>query len=72
MEPVYPITLLLDEGIASCVNETLITKIEPLDAINKYKIDSDENFIECLKIILMSKKVQFIIFRMKESETEQE
>lgn len=63
MEPVYPIELLLDEGIGEEVRGFLEGDQQITD-YTKYKVDSDEDFIRYLGIILKSRKVRYIVNRM--------
>lgn len=64
MEPVYPISVLLDEGVNDTVQEMLCKFIKQTNENNRYMIDSDELFMDYLRVVLNSKKVQLIIYRM--------
>lgn len=64
MEPVYPVSIVLDEGINESVKDTLLNMgIKPTEE-NKYSVSSDEVFMDFLRIVLNSKKIKMIVYRM--------
>ena len=60
LDPVYPILVNVDEGIIDdCICD--LSLYFQLSETNAIEINSDEEFIELLSIILKSKKLRFII-----------
>lgn len=66
MDPVYPIQIIIDEGINQFIKDQMILISEGTDQGNKYNIRSEKDLLECLRLIFSCKKVRFIVYRMKE------
>ena len=64
MEPVYPVSIVLDEGINETIKETLLNMGIRLTEDNKYSVSSDEVFMDFLRPVLNNKKIKMIIYRM--------
>lgn len=63
MEPIYPLEMTLDEGISDDIRGLIDSTMED-SVYNKYIIESEEEFLRYLKIILGSKKVKYIVNRL--------
>ena len=64
MEPVYPVSIVLDEGINNSVKDAFSNMEIKSIKDNKYLVPSDEVFMDFLRSILNSKKIKMIIYRM--------
>ena len=64
--PVYPIHLIIDEGVTENIQEEIISCAEKSNINNHYLVNSDDQLLECLKLIFTSKKVRYILYRMKQ------
>ena len=71
MKPLYPVEIIIDEGICKNIANTLAKISVPIEEKNHYMIDDEESFCNVLQIILQDKKVRYIIhelLKMVESE----
>ena len=64
--PVYPIHLIIDEGVTENIQEEIIACAEKSNINSHYLVNSDDQLLECLKLIFTSKKVRYILYRMKQ------
>ena len=64
MEPVYPIRILLDEGIDEEIKGMFTASHFKSDDNPIYTVNSDDEFISYLKAVINSKKVTFIVSKM--------
>ena len=73
MTPLYPVEIILDEGICKNIGNTLAKISVPMEEMNHFMINDEESFCNVLQIILQDKKVRYIIRelqKMVESEEE--
>lgn len=75
MNPIYPVTIKIDEGICQSITEQVknISLIQLNN--NSYQIENETEFCEILKMILQNKKVAYIVNelqkRVKKNEKEE-
>jgi len=61
MTPIYPVEIIVDEGICKNIGNTLAKIAIPMEKFNHFKISDDETFCSVLQNILQDKKVRYII-----------
>lgn len=61
MTPIYPVEIIVDEGICKNVGNTLARIAVPMEKFNHFKINDDETFGDILKVVLQDRKVRYII-----------
>lgn len=64
--PVYPIHLIIDEGITENIQDEITSCAEKGNIANHYLVSSDEQLLDCLRLIFTSKKVRYILYRMSQ------
>lgn len=69
VDPIYPVHLIIDEGIVSNIADELFQYTKKENIENCYLIESDYTLLDCLQLIFSSKKVQFILYKMQQSTT---
>lgn len=67
LSPLYPISLMFDEGILEDTRENLSYCTEKGSVDTTFIIKSDDNLLEFLKIIFSSKKVKYILYRLQQA-----
>ena len=67
MTPIYPVEIIIDEGICKNIGNTLIRIAIPMEKFNYFKINDEEIFCNVLQIILQDKKVRYIINQLQKS-----
>lgn len=65
MAPVYPIQIIVDEGINSNIAHKLSQVAKPAQKNNKYVVDDETIFCKVLQEILRDKKVRYIISELQ-------
>lgn len=67
LSPLYPVSMSFDEGVLEDSEEKLRRHaIKKGKFANQYVIQSDEDFIKCLSVVLACRKVRFIIGKLRE------
>jgi len=66
LSPVYPISIIVDEGIWEDCSKALLSVASGNTTSNNIEVDSDDMFIEALQVIFTSKKVRFILLRLQQ------
>ena len=64
--PVYPIHLIIDEGITENIQDEISSCAEKSNIANHYLVNSDDQLLDCLRLIFTSKKVRYILYRMQQ------
>ena len=59
--PIYPVKIIVDEGICKNIGNTLARISIPMEKANQFKINNEETFCNVLQAILQDKKVHYII-----------
>lgn len=63
--PIYPVKIIVDEGICKNIGNTLSRISIPLEKANQFKINNEETFCNVLQAILQDKKVHYIIAELQ-------
>lgn len=66
LSPLYPISIMFDEGILEDTRESLSYCTEKGSADTTFIVKSDDDLLECLKVIFSSKKVKYILYRLQQ------
>lgn len=61
MTPIYPVEIIIDEGICKNIGNTLTRIAVPMEKFNHFKLNDEETFCNVLKHVLQDKKVHYII-----------
>lgn len=61
MTPIYPVEIIIDEGICKNIGNTLARIASPMENFNHFKINDEETFCDVLQCVLQDKKVRYII-----------
>ncbi|WP_373219149.1 TOPRIM nucleotidyl transferase/hydrolase domain-containing protein [Ruminococcus sp. 5_1_39BFAA] len=61
MTPIYPVEIIVDEGICKNIGNTLSRIAIPMEKFNRFKISDEDTFCNVLQEILQDKKVRYII-----------
>lgn len=61
MTPIYPVEIIIDEGICKNIGKTLARIAIPMEKFNHFIINDEETFCDVLENILQDKKVHYII-----------
>ena len=76
MTPIYPVKIIVDEGICKNIGSKLSKIAETIEESNYYEICDEDAFCEVLKNVLQDRKVRYIIKelqkRVEASKTETE
>lgn len=70
MTPLYPVEILIDEGICKNIESTLTKRVTPMEKFNQFKIPDEDTFCNVLQSILQDKKVRYIISELQKREQE--
>jgi 5S rRNA maturation endonuclease (ribonuclease M5) len=65
MTPIYPVEIIVDEGICNNIGNTLRQIAIPTEKFNRFKISDEETFCKILQSILQDKKVRYIIAQLQ-------
>lgn len=65
MTPLYPVEIIVDEGICKNIGNTLAKISVPMEKANHFMINDEEAFCNVLQIILQDKKVRYIIHELQ-------
>lgn len=65
MTPIYPIEIIVDEGICKNIENALARIAIPMEKFNHFKISDEETFCDVLQSVLQDKKVRYIIGELK-------
>lgn len=65
MTPLYPVEIIIDEGICKNIGNALIRIATPMESFNHFKINDEEVFCNVLQNILQDKKVRYIIKQLQ-------
>lgn len=65
MTPIYPIEIIIDEGICKNIGNKLARIAIPMEKFNHFKISDEETFCDVLQGVLQDKKVCYIIGELK-------
>lgn len=63
--PIYPVEIIVDEGICKNIENTLTRIAIPMDKFNHFKISNEEMFCNVLQNVLQDKKVRYIISELQ-------
>lgn len=61
MTPIYPVEIIIDEGICKNIGNTLARIAIPMEKFNHFKICDEKIFCDVLQSVLQDKKVHYII-----------
>lgn len=61
IKPIYPIVLILDEGINEEISSYIKSLCKSLDKPNEYSLENEVEFSNVLKKVLQCRKVQYIV-----------
>lgn len=61
MTPIYPVEIIVDEGICKNIGNTLDRIAIPMEKSNHFKINDEETFCDVLQVVLQDRKVRYII-----------
>lgn len=64
--PVYPAQIIIDEGVVSTIEDEIALCAEKGKTANHYIIKNDDELIGCLRLILSSKKVRYILYKLQQ------
>lgn len=67
LSPLYPISVMIDEGVLEDTQESLSNCIEKGSTNTAFIIRSDNELLECLKIVFSSKKVKYILYKLQQA-----
>ena len=62
--PIYPIQIIIDEGIMDDISKEISYNLERGDSQNHIILNNDNDLIDCLKLMFTSKKVKYLIYRL--------
>ena len=65
MTPIYPVEIIVDEGICKNIGNALSRLAIPLEKFNHFKISDELTFCNVLQAILQDKKVHYIISELQ-------
>lgn len=65
MPPVYPVTMMIEEGVFGHIRSKLIRMGVHLDKNNSAVINDEETFTNVLGLVLQDKKVRYIVSELK-------
>lgn len=65
MTPVYPVTMMIEEGVFGHIRNELIRMGVHLDKNNSAVISDEETFTNILRLVLQDKKVRYIVSELK-------
>lgn len=65
MTPLYPIEIIVDEGICENIGNILARIAIPIDKLNHFIISDEETFCDVLQEVLQDKKVHYIISELQ-------
>ena len=61
MTPIYPVEIIVDEGICKNIGATLMKISVPMEKTNHFQINDEETFCNVLQNVLQDRKVRYII-----------
>lgn len=67
LSPLYPISVMIDEGVLEDTQQSLSNCIEKGSTNTAFIIRSDNELLECLKIVFSSKKVKYILYKLQQA-----
>lgn len=67
ISPIYPVDIIIDEGICNNIEDKLIDITIHTEKFNQFKIGNEEMFCSVLQLILQDKKVHYILHKLKSS-----
>lgn len=67
LSPLYPISVMIDEGVLEDTQDSLSNCIEKGSTNTAFIIRSDNELLECLKIVFSSKKVKYILYKLQQA-----
>lgn len=70
--PLYPVEIIIDEGICKNIENTLSSIAISMEKFNHFKIIDEETFCDVLKVILQNKKVRYIISELQKRAQDQD
>lgn len=65
LSPLYPISIMFDEGVLEDTRENLGYCTEKGRTDTTFIVKSDNDLLECLKVVFSSKKVKYILYRLQ-------
>ena len=65
MTPLYPVEIIIDEGICKNIENKLSSIAIPMKKFNHFKISDEETFCNVLQAVLQDKKVHYIISELQ-------
>lgn len=65
MTPLYPVEIIIDEGICKNIGNALASIAIPMEKFNHFKISDEETFCNVLQAVLQDKKVRYIISELQ-------
>lgn len=68
MTPIYPIEVLVDEGICRNIGNKITRLVNPIEKDNHFKINDEDTFCKILQLILQDRKVRYIINELQRQE----
>lgn len=67
LSPLYPISVMIDEGVLEDTLESLSYCTEKGSTNTTFIVRSDKELLECLKIVFSSKKVKYILYKLQQA-----
>lgn len=67
LSPLYPISVMIDEGVLEDTQESLSYCTEKGSTNTTCIVRSDKELLECLKIVFSSKKVKYILYKLQQA-----
>lgn len=65
MTPLYPVEIIVDEGICKNIGDSLSSIAKPMEKDNHFEIKDEETFCNVLQCVLQDKKVRYIIVELQ-------
>lgn len=65
MTPIYPVEIIVDEGICENIGNTLAKIAIRMEIANHFEINDEETFCDVLQCVLQDKKVRYIITELQ-------
>lgn len=65
MTPLYPVEIIIDEGICKNIGNKLSSIAIQMEKINHFIISDEETFCNVLQAVLQDKKVRYIISELQ-------
>lgn len=69
--PLYPVEMIIDEGICSNIGNKLATIAISMSKSNHFTINNEDIFCQVLQVVLQDKKVRYIIHELQKRIQEQ-